>query len=158
MLINDFGYESLLLKLAKMGIKIYLDNERIKVLRTRDVLPHFCKEKNEAKIIVVDQLDIHNVGNQFVDEKIISIELTPDDKVSDFDGLRFIKFSVHPTMADICFIATLTAPFHIYTIGHSIDFPFKLNFLCRSEDSVAIMQKKKNQAKQQDHQNDSSIE
>lgn len=130
-----------------------LDNERIKALKTRDILQHFCKERDAAKIILVDQLDISNVEKQFVDEKIISIELTPDDKVSDSDGLRFIKFSVHPTMADISFIATITAPFHIYTIGHSIDFPFKLNYLCRSADPMTIMKEKNNRAKQQDDQN-----
>lgn len=134
MLINDFGYESLLVKLAKTDIKIYLENERIKTIKTPDFLQYFCKERSEAKIILVDQLDTNNVEKLFVDEKIISIELTPDDKISNSDGLRFIKFSVHPTMADISYIATLTAPLHIYTIEHSIDFPFKLNYLCRSAD------------------------
>lgn len=147
MLIKDFGHESLVLKLAKMGYTIYLDNERVKFLKTPDLAQYFCKDRNAAKIILIDQLDAQNVEQQFVDEKIISIEFTADDKVCDSHALRFIKFSVHPTMADINHIATLTAPLHIYTIGHSLDFPFKLSYLCRSGQPTTAIKRKNNQTK-----------
>lgn len=156
LLINDFGYESLLLMLAKNKINIHLGNERVKVVKTRDVSQHFCRDRNAAKIILVDHLDVHNVEKQFADKKIISIELTPEHKVSKSDALQFIKFSVHPTMADISVIATLTAPLQVNTIGHSIDFPFDLSFLCRSaNDSMTLMKERNNRAKQQYYQDNS---
>lgn len=135
MLVNDFGYEDLLFMLAKRDTKIYLDDKRVEMFKRPNILHYFCNESNAAKIILVDQLDIGNVQKQFVDEKIVTIVLTPDHKVSDLNGLRFVKFSVHPTMADISFIATLAAPLHIYTIGHSVDFPFELSYLCRFNDN-----------------------
>lgn len=143
MLIDDFGYESLLLTLIEMDIKIYVENERVKVLRRPNILQHFCKDRNAAQIILVDQINTHNVEKQFTEEKILSIELRPDDKVSNTKALQIIKFSVHPTIADISFIATLTAPLNIYTIGHSIDFPFKLSYLCRSANPMTTMKQRK---------------
>lgn len=131
MLVNEFGYEDLLFMLAKRDIRIYLGDERLEIFKRQDILHYFCNDPNEADIILVNRLDINSIEKQFVEEKIISIEFTPDDKLSDSNGLQFIKFSIHPTMPDINYIATLAAPLHIYTIGHSIDFPFKLDDFCR---------------------------
>lgn len=143
MLANGFGYEDLIFMLAKRDIPIHLDDKRVEIFKRQDLLHYFCIDRNAAKIILVDQL-AHDIKKQFAEEKIISIELTPDEKVSESDGLRFIKFSVHPTMADISYIASLAAPLHIYTIGHSIDFPFDLSYLCRYNEN----NDKKNRAKQ----------
>lgn len=67
--------------------------------------------------------------------KIISIKLTTDSNTKSSDGLRFVKFSKHPTMQDIHYIAHLTAPLHIYTSGEPISLPFNLNHLCRYDET-----------------------
>lgn len=67
--------------------------------------------------------------------KIISIKLTTDPNAKSTDGLRIVKFSKHSTMQDIHYIAHLTAPLHIYTIGEPNSLPFNLNHLCRYDET-----------------------
>lgn len=134
MLVDDFGYENLLFMLAKKGIKVFLDDKTTEIFKRQDILHHFCNDRNEAKITVVNHLDTNNVEKQFTESKIISIAFTSDRKGSESNAVQFIRFSIHPTMADISFIAGLAAPLNIYTIGHSIDFPYDLNYLCRYDE------------------------
>lgn len=130
--------------LAKRKIEIYLDDKRVGIFRRQNLIQHFCNDPHASKIILVDKFS-YDVEKQFTENKIISIELTPDNKISDSQALQFIKFSVHPTVADISFIASLAAPLHIYTIGHSIDFPFPLNYLCRFDENSNKKAGQKNQ-------------
>lgn len=133
MLVDDFGYEDLLFMLAERDIDIQLDEKRVEIFKRQNLLNYFCTDSNEAKITLVNHIDRNTVKKRLIDEKIISIEFTSDDRKS-LNGLRFIKFSIHPTMADISFIASLAAPLHVYCIGHSIDFPFDLSYLCRYDE------------------------
>lgn len=130
MLVDEFGYESLLFMLAKNGIKIYLDNKRKEIFKRQDMLENFCNDLNEANIILVDTIAV-DIEKQRLDDKIIIIKFVPELNEPDSKSLKLIRYSVHPTIADISFIATLAAPLNIYTIGHSIDVPFDLRLMCR---------------------------
>lgn len=136
MLVDDFGYESLILMLAKKDIKIYLDDKSVEIFKRQDCLHYFCNVRNAAQIVLVNHIDVDSCEKRFIDEKIITIAFTSDRKESDTYGLEFIRFSIHPTMGDISYIAGLASPLHIYTIGHSIDFPFELSHLCRHDEKT----------------------
>lgn len=86
------------------------------------------------------------------ESKIIKIKLEPDlSKIPEVPkrpetqshtdekfvkNLKVVQFSVHPTMADIQYIASLTSPLHINPIGGLATFPFDLNYLCRFDDNI----------------------
>lgn len=67
--------------------------------------------------------------------KIISIKLSTDPAVVSSDDLRIVKYTIYPTMPDIHYIAQLTVPLHIYTIGTPISLPFDLNHMCRYDET-----------------------
>lgn len=55
MLVEDFGYEDLIFKLAQEGITICLDDKRIEIFKRLDSLHFFHMNKNTAQIRLVDQ-------------------------------------------------------------------------------------------------------
>lgn len=52
------------------------------------------------------------------------------------EDVHIQKLSIHPTLQDIYFIAHLTAPLHIYTIGEPGHLPFNLDYLCRIDKKI----------------------
>lgn len=67
--------------------------------------------------------------------KIISIKLSTDPDAVSSNGLRIVKYTIHPTTSDIHYIAQITLPLHIYTIGKPISLPFDLNHMCRYDET-----------------------
>lgn len=108
-----------------MAFKLNWTRDVSKFSEKQDLLHYFRTDPNEAEVIVVNHIDRNTVKSRMTADKIMSIAFTSDDS-KDLTGLCLIKCSIHPTMADILNIASLTAPLHIYIasiiriIGHLI--------------------------------------
>lgn len=55
MVIDDFGYEDLILYLAQSGMKIFLDEKRNVIFRRQSLLEHFATDSSEAQICLTDK-------------------------------------------------------------------------------------------------------
>lgn len=132
MLIDEFGYEDLLFMLAENGVKIHLNEKCAKIFGEQNLVQHFCKDQNDADIILVDKFS-SDIQKQFVEKKIVTIVLSPDQLPIGEKCLEYIKYSAYPTMADIHYIANLANPIEIHPVGPATGFPFELNQLTRKK-------------------------
>lgn len=56
LVLDDFGYEDLLVELANQNVKIYLDAKRERILSKTYRLDKFTKEQSTAQLIVCDKM------------------------------------------------------------------------------------------------------